>query len=114
MGVAVYVSQRMEDGTLGGELDYFPVAGATEIESFWKPLIETHELIWINQIIGAGVSIDAENHQAILDGLSIILAAMLDLGYDRHDPASPAARTGRLVDLIKDHHPDGRIHLYIG
>ena len=108
MGLAVYVKN-----TITNESTTIPVAGSTELESVWKPIIQQNELNYLDYIVTAGLSLDSENYLAVQNELQILLTA-IETQSSKDEEGSPAARCNCLVELVSNFDPKGSTSIYIG
>lgn len=108
MALAVYLTK-----TDTNETSTVPVAGSTELESLWKPIIHENALSYLDYIVTAGLSLDGENYLSVQKEFRILLAA-IETQYRRDEEGSPAARCTRLVELVSSFDPRGSTSIYIG
>lgn len=109
MGVAVYV----RDVDTREVIDSFPLLGASELETLWRPIIEKHGLNYFDYIIGAGLELNDENYGEVSRELDVIYAEIASQ-YSCDEVGSPAARCFRLVELVARFKPRGSTCVYIG
>jgi len=108
VGIAVYVENNNEnkDG-------YFPVAGSTELESLWKPIIHENNLYQLDYIVTAGLRIDGDNYLEVLKEIRV-MQDIIERQYRKDEEGSPAARCSRLMEIVSTFEPTGPTSIYIG
>jgi len=108
MALAVYFKNTGTD-----ESNTIPIAGASELETLWKPIIHEKELSYLDYIVTAGLTLDGENYLAVQNELRILQTA-IEAQYCKDEDGSPAARCNRLVELVSSFDPGGSTNVYIG
>lgn len=109
MGIAAYLTDLAT-----GEKSYFPVAGASELDSLWKPIIQRKSLGYLDYIVTAGLSIDEENQVFVRDELQILLAEIQRTFSGEDDGHYSIARCQRLFDVIANFDPQSAHQLHVG
>lgn len=88
MSFSIYISQP------GQPDDMIPIAGLTELETVWIPIIREHQLVYLNHAISSGLSITEENKTEVLSELSLLMAAL-------DDPITQACQSGTQTTVAK-------------
>jgi hypothetical protein len=108
MGLAIYVTNATTN-----ETTTTPIAGNTELESLWKPIIRQNVLSYLDYIVTAGLSLDSDNHLAVRRQLQVLLAA-IETQCSIDEKGSPAARCKRLFEIASSFDPNSSNDIYIG
>lgn len=109
MGLAVYVRQKN-----GEEKAYFPVIGATGLKEIWRPIIDRRELVYIEHLASAGISVNQENCQPLLAEFQILFDEMKSEDPDWRNSNNPTSRCQRIIELLTDYCANPTVEIYIG
>ncbi|WP_425618800.1 hypothetical protein NA78x_002516 [Anatilimnocola sp. NA78] len=86
------------------------LAGSSEIENRWLPIIQNHQLGCLEVVFSAGISIDAGVHAQLLHELAVIQREL--------EAALPfegvVSRIHRLLEFLRSNEPNEALGLYIG
>ncbi len=109
MGIACYV--RDSNGTL---VDSFPVAGATEVNELWLPVIQNKSLKLLEVIVTGGLTVSAEYHAGVTDELTTLMNSFNPPGEPHPRPGTPADRCLHLIRTLAANPPNGNTTVYVG
>lgn len=109
MSIAVYVQavHPRSDAT-------YPVVGSSELARLWRPIIDEQGLGYVDYVVTAGLSIDADNYADVLRELLVLRTALAALVAPQDDFTNPVFRCQRLIDVLTAHPPQSGDRVYIG
>ncbi len=108
MGVSVHWSEKGNDGSV------LTVAGQSEVEALWFPIIRQKQLVWLELALTAGVSVDPENYSQLLEEVAIVQQEIESRTAFVEDPVNPVYRCRRLYAILVDHPPSKGYSVYLG
>lgn len=106
MSLSIYL--RSHDGTERA----IPVAGSSELDSLWRPLIAAHDLHYLDYILSAGLSVNDDNYADVVAELET-LCREIAAGADTAEH-SARSRCFRLLELVQLTPPGSAETIYIG
>jgi hypothetical protein len=110
IGVYMSISYIIKSGELVDTVA--PLAGMSEINRVWEPIIRLYELHFLDYIINAGIVVGFENHVEIANELQVLSDCIQnDVSFQLYDHRSE--RIINLTSLIRkcDYHNKS---IYIG
>lgn len=89
-----------------------PIAGSSELESLWRPIIAAHDLHHLDYILSAGLSVNDDNYADVVAELETLCREIAV----RIDAAEHAGRSQcvRLLALVQTTPPGSAETIYIG
>jgi hypothetical protein len=108
MGVSIHYG-RGEDASA-----VVPLAGQSEIDQLWMPIIQKCGLVLLEVCMTAGLAVDAENYSQVLEEITTIQKEIEETISYVDDPTNPAFRCRRLHDIVSTHPPGKGFSVYVG
>ena len=108
MGAALYITDQ------DGRNDVVIVAGANELDELWTPIIERHNLSYLEHAFGGGLSVTSENYLDLQTELSTLLNEVEKRVAFENDFVNPVFRIRRLQQHLTNYPPQSGTELYLG
>lgn len=100
-------------GGAAGDGDLFPLAGQTEIERLWQPIIQSENLPLLAQAFSAGLTIDRQYHAEFGREITVVLRTLESID-DSQRNVDAIRRCRLLHDLLERYPPDAEVEIYVG
>jgi hypothetical protein len=108
MGVSIHYG----DGDLDPSI--IPLAGQSEIDDLWMPIIRTRGLDLLDICMTAGLPVDTNNYSQLLEEVSTMQEKIESIRKYVDDPANPVFRCRRLYSILVNNPPSAGYEVYIG
>ncbi len=108
MSIAVIVGRK------DSEPEFFSLVGNSELNALWKPIIERKNLYFLDYIVTAGLSINAENCDEVIEEVRVLLREIETLRQHEDDFTNPVFRVRRALSILESWNPHSDFTISIG
>jgi len=90
------------------------VVGNNELQQSWLSIVQDNELIYLEHAFGAGLSINDENYEGVIEETSRLLAIIRERTPFDNNVTNPVFRCDRMLQLLKSNPPGSGTEIYLG